>query len=74
MNTQTHDGARRRNLWKAPALITAIILGIPLLRSLFAGGWGWDIRAFLLVGAFGTLLFTIGLTIQMVIRKIGTPA
>jgi len=74
MNTKTHDGERRRSLWKTPAVITALILGMPLLRSLFAGGWGWDIRAFLLVGAAGTLLFGIGLTFQMVIRKVGTPA
>ena len=74
MNTKTHDGGRRRSLWKTPAVITALILGVPLLRSLFAGGWGWDIRAFLLVGAVGTLLFGIGLTFQMVIRKLGTPA
>ena len=74
MNIKTRDGGRHRGLWKTPAVITALILGIPLLRSLFAGGWGWDIRAFLLVGAVGTLLFGIGLTFQMVIRKLGTPA
>ena len=74
MNTKTHDSGRRRSLWKTPAVITALILGIPLLRSLFAGGWGWDIRAFLLVGAVGTLLFGIGLAFQMVIRKLGSPA
>jgi hypothetical protein len=74
MNTKTYDSERRRSLWKTPAVITALILGIPLLRSLFAGGWGWDIRAFLLVGAAGTLLFSIGLTFQMVIRKLGSPA
>jgi len=74
MNTKTHDDGGRRSLWKTPALITALILGVPLLRSLFAGGWGWDIRAFLLVGAVGTLLFAIGLTLQMLIRKLGTSA
>jgi hypothetical protein len=74
MNAETHDAGRRRSLWKTPALITALILGIPLLRSLFAGEWGWDIRAFLLIGAVGTLLFSIGLTLQMLIRKLGTPA
>src|ERR1043165_1077158 len=74
MNTKTHDSERRRSLWKTPAVITALILGIPLLRSLLVGGWGWDIRAILLVGAVGTLLFGIGLTFQMVIRKLGTPA
>ena|SRR5437899_5778956 len=74
MNTKTHDDGRRRSLWKTPALITALILGVPLLRSLFTGGWGWDIRAFLLVAAVGTLLFGIGLTLQMLIRKLGTSA
>jgi hypothetical protein len=74
MNTKTHDVGRRRSLWKTPAVITALLLGMPLLRSLFAGGWGWDVRVFLLVGAVGTLLFGIGLTFQMVIRKLGTPA
>lgn len=72
MNTSTHGGGRRRSLWKTPAAITVLILGLPLLRSLFAGEWGWDIRAFLLVGAVATLLFSIGLTFQMVIRKLGT--
>ena len=56
------------------AVITALILGIPLLRDVFANGLHWDIRGFLVVGAFGTLLFGIGLTFQMVIRKLGTPA
>jgi len=74
MNTKMHSDERRRSLWKTPALITVLILGIPLVRSLFAGGWGWDIRVFLLVGAVGTLLFSIGLTFQMVIRKLGTRA
>jgi hypothetical protein len=45
-----------------------------LLRSLFVSGWDWDIRVFLLVGAVGTLLFCIGLTFQMIIRKLATPA
>ena len=74
MNTKTHEVGRRRSLWKTPALITMLLLGMPLLRSLFSGGWGWDIRVFLLVGAVGTLLFGVGLTFQMVIRKLGTPA
>src|SRR5438045_9373075 len=74
MNTTTHDDGQRRSLWKTPAVITALILGMPLLRSLFAGEWGWDIRVFLLVGAVGTLLFAIGLAFQMLIRKLGTPA
>lgn len=72
MNTHLDGGGRRRSLWKGPALFTAIILSIPLLRSLFAGGWGWDVRVFLLVGAVGTLLFSIGLACQMFIRHLGT--
>ena len=71
MNTNIH-GRRRRSLWKGPALFTVLLLSIPLLRSLFAGGWGWDVRVFLLVGAVGTLLFSMGLACQMVIRNLGT--
>jgi hypothetical protein len=74
MSTNKHDGAPPRTLWKTPAAITALILGVPLLRSLFAGEWGWDIRAFLLVGAVGSFLFAAGLTFQMLIRRLGTPA
>ena len=72
MNGNNHGGGRRRSIWKGPAFITALILSIPLLRSLFASGWDWDVRVFLLVGAVGTLLFSIGLACQMVIRKLGT--
>ena len=72
MNTNIHGSGRRRSLWKGPALFTALILSIPLLRSLFASGWDWDVRVFLLVGAVGTLLFSMGLACQMVIRNLGT--
>jgi len=72
MNTNMHVGGRRRSIWKGPAFITALILSIPLLRSLFASGWDWDARVFLLVGAVGTLLFSMGLACQMVIRNLGT--
>lgn len=72
---RTDDGGgRRRSLWKGPAFITALILLIPLLRNLFVDGWNWDFRGFLFVGGVGTLLFSIGLTYQMVTRKLGTPA
>src|SRR5580765_4884162 len=74
MNTNMQGGVRRRSIWKGPAVITAIILGIPLLRSLFVSGWNWDLRGFVFVGGVGTLLFSIGLTYQMVTRKLGTPA
>jgi len=72
LNTNTQGGAGRRSLWKGPALFTVLILSIPLLRSLFVSGWDWDVRVFLLVGAVGTLLFSIGLACQMVIRNLGT--
>lgn len=72
METNADPHGRHRGFWKTPAVITVLILGVPLLRSLFAGEWGWDIRAFLLVGAVATLLFAMGLTIQMMIRKLGT--
>ena len=72
MNTNIHGGGRRRSIWKGPACITALILSIPLLRGLYVSGWDWDVRVFLLVGAVGTLLFSMGLACQMVIRKLGT--
>lgn len=69
------DGrGRRRSLWKGPAFITALILLIPLLRNLFVQGWNWDLRGFVFVGSIGTLLFSAGLTYQMVTRNLGTPA
>ena len=69
------DGrGRHGSLWKGPALITALILLIPLLRNLFVQGWNWDLRGFVFVGSIGTLLFSAGLTYQMVTRNLGTPA
>jgi len=72
MNTNTHSHGQRGSFWKGPAFITALILSVPLLRSLFVSGWDWDIRVFLLVGGVGTLLFSMGLACQMIIRKLGT--
>jgi hypothetical protein len=68
------DGGRHSSLWKGPALITALILLIPLLRNLFVQGWNWDLRGFVFVGCVGTLLFGAGLTYQMITRNLGTPA
>lgn len=68
------DDGRHRSLWKGPAFITALILLIPLLRNLFLQGWNWDLRGFVFVGSIGTLLFSAGLTYQMVTRNLGTPA
>jgi hypothetical protein len=67
MNTNRHGGGRRRSLWKSPALITALILLIPLLGNHFVDGWNWPLRAFVLVG---TLVFGTGLTYQLVTRNV----
>ena len=63
----TNDGGgRRRSLWKAPALITALILLILLLGNHFVDGWNWPPGSFVVVG---TLLFGIGLTYELVTRN-----
>lgn len=74
MNTNMHGGGRRRSLGKVPAFITALILLVPLLRNLFVYGWDWDFRGFLVVGGVGTVIFGIGLTYQMITRKLATPS
>jgi hypothetical protein len=73
--TTTNDGgAQHRGLWKGPAIVTALIVLVPLLRNLFVEGWNWDLRGFVFVACVGTLLFSAGLTCQMVIKKLGTAA
>ena len=62
---------RRRSLWKGPALITALILLIPLLGNRFVDGWNWGVGAFVLLG---TLVFGIGLAYQLVTRNADTIA
>jgi hypothetical protein len=64
-------GGRRRSLWKSPALITALILLIPLLGNHFVDGWNWPSGAFVVLG---TLLFGIGLTYELVTRNRDTIA
>ena len=82
MNTHKHagktvaggtddGGGRRRSLWKGPALVTPLILLIPLLGNHFVDGWNWDLRGFVLAG---TLLFGTGLTYQLVTRNVDTIA
>jgi len=65
MNTNRHGG-RRRSLWKSPALITVLILLIPLLGNHFVDGWNWPPGAFVRVGA---IIFGIGVTYQLVTRN-----
>src|SRR5215475_1951327 len=67
MNTNMHGGGRRRSLWKSPALITVLILLIPLLGNHFVDGWNWPLPAFILVG---TIVFVIGLTYQLLTRNV----
>ena len=71
MNTNMQGGGRRRSLWKGPALITALILLIPLLGNYFVDGWKWDLGGFVVVG---TLVFGLGLTYQLVTRNVATTA
>lgn len=67
MAGRTNDGGgRRRSLWKSPALITALILLIPLLGNHFIDGWHWSPGGFVVVGA---LLFGIGFTYELVTRN-----
>lgn len=77
MNTNRHGtktvsgrtnagGGRRRSLWKSPALITALLLVIPLLGNHFVDGWNWPPGAFVVLGA---LIFGIGLTYEVVTRN-----
>lgn len=74
MTGRREDDGRSRGLWKGPALVAAVILLIPVLRSLIVDGMTWDLRGALLVGAVAVFLFGTGLAFQMVRRKIGTAA
>jgi len=71
MNTDSHGGRRSRSLWKGPALITALILVIPLLGDLFVQGWNWPPKAFVF---FGAVVFGIGLAYQLITRNVDTIA
>ncbi len=77
MNANTHadataagrpntGGGRRRSLWKTPALITALILPIPMLGAYFIDDWNWAPSAFVVLGI---LLFGMGFTYQLITRN-----
>ena len=69
---RTNDGGgRRRSLWKSPALITVLILLIPLMGNHFIDGWNWRPGGFVVLGA---LLFGLGFTYELVTRKRDTIA
>jgi hypothetical protein len=72
MSTFVHSGKTpRRSLWKAPAIVTALILLIPLLGNQFVEGWNWQPGAFVLAGL---LLFGTALTYQLITRNVDTVA
>jgi hypothetical protein len=71
MNTDIDMHERRRSLWKGPALVTALFLLIPLLGNSVVAGWNWPLGAFV---RFGTFIFGLGLTYQLVTRKLDTIA
>jgi len=71
MNTDSHGGRPGRSLWKGPALITALILVIPLLGNRFVQGWNWPPKAFVF---FGSVIFGIGLTYQLITKRVDTIA
>ncbi len=61
---RTHGGSgRRRSLWKGPALVTALLLLIPLWGNHFVEGWNWHPDGFAVVGA---VLFALGLVFQLI--------
>lgn len=65
-----HAGPQR-SLWKTPAVVTALVLLIPVLGNQFVDGWNWPPRAFVLAGA---LVFATALTYQLVTRNMDTIA
>jgi hypothetical protein len=54
---------RRRSLWKGPALLTALILPIPIVGSIVIADWHWPPGAFVVLGG---ILFSIGFAYQLV--------
>jgi hypothetical protein len=69
--TDDGGGGRPRSLWKGPAIITALILVIPVLGNNFVDGWNWPLGFFVFVGI---LLFGIGLTYKLVTRNVNAIA
>lgn len=68
LTAQTPESAgQRRSLWKSPAIITVLLLLIPLLGNYFVEDWHWRPGGFALVGA---LLFGICFSYQLMTRNI----
>src|SRR6476660_5888700 len=62
METSEH----RTSLWRGPALITGLLLVLPLLGNHFVKGWNWNAGAFVILGA---LLFSICFTYELIARN-----
>jgi hypothetical protein len=60
-------GGRRRSLWKIPAVVTALILLIPLMGNHFVDGWNWGFGGFVLAGTF---VFGTALAYELVTRNV----
>ncbi|MFT5450895.1 MAG: hypothetical protein ACI9N9_000375 [Enterobacterales bacterium] len=67
MNTETTDIILRKSAFLQVALITAIILLIPLVAMQFTNEVNWDLTDFILMGF---LLFSMGSLFIIISRKI----
>lgn len=63
--------AEPRSLWKTPAIVTALIVMLPILGNHFVEDWHWDVRGFVL---FGTIIFSLAFSFQFITRNIHTAA
>jgi hypothetical protein len=61
---------RRKEMVRA-ALVTAAVMLIPLWGNLYAEGWDWDSRGFVVAGAF---VFSAALTYELVARTMRNTA
>lgn len=66
-STNPHDGRLKRSLWKGPALVTGLVLLIPLLGNLLVDGWNWKPGGF---AVLGVLIFGLGFSYQLVTRNV----
>jgi hypothetical protein len=64
-------GAARRSLWKRPAIISALVLLIPLMGNQFVEGWNWPLAAFVVAGI---LVFCTALTYELITRRVEAAA
>lgn len=58
--------ARRRSLWKSPALVAVSFVTILLVASYFVDDWNWPPMAFIVVGG---IIFSLGFIYEVVTRN-----